>query len=78
MQNNPIVAMKWLEEAVIQAAMDGNKTVKDSQIQQVLFAHFSVTISKWNTIAEYCYLGYQTSSKETHKQSKFKKGCRKR
>lgn len=35
MQNNPTVAMKWLEEAAIQAAQDGNKTVKDSQVQQV-------------------------------------------
>jgi hypothetical protein len=36
MQNHPEVALRWLEEAVIQAASDGNKTIKESQVQQVM------------------------------------------
>jgi hypothetical protein len=36
MQNSPEVAMRWLEEAVIQAASDGNRTIKESQVHQVM------------------------------------------
>jgi histone H3/H4 len=36
MQNNNEVALKWLEEAVVQAAADGNRTIKESQVHQVL------------------------------------------
>ena len=36
MHNNPAVALQWLEEAVNQVAVDGNKTIKESQVQQVM------------------------------------------
>ena len=36
MQNNPGVALRWLEEAVVQATADGNRTIKESQVQQVM------------------------------------------
>ena len=36
MQNSPEVALRWLEEAVLQAASDGHVTIKESQVQQVL------------------------------------------
>ena len=36
MQNNPGVALRWLEEAVVQATADGNRTIKESQVHQVM------------------------------------------